>query len=64
MDNENHITSGGRVFGLTAWADNIKTAIHNVYANIGTISFEGVQYRKDIAGKALQSDFKTDLASG
>ena len=64
MDNENLITSGGRVFGLTAWADNIKTAIHNVYANIGKISFEGVQYRKDIAGKALQSDFKTDLASG
>ena len=64
MDNENLITSGGRVFGLTAWADNIKTAIHNVYANIGKISIEGVQYRKDIAGKALQSDFKTDLASG
>ena len=64
MDNENLITSGGRVFGLTAWADNIKTAIHNVYANIGKISFEGVQYRKDIAGKALQSDLKTDLASG
>lgn len=60
MENENLITSGGRVFGLTAWADNIKTAIHNVYANIGKISFEGVQYRKDIAGKAI----KTDLVSG
>lgn len=64
MENENLITSGGRVFGLTAWAENIKTAIHNVYANIGKISFEGVQYRKDIAGKALQSDLKTDLANG
>jgi len=63
-ENGNLITSGGRVFGLTAWADNIKTAIHNVYANIGKISFEGVQYRKDIAGKALQSDLKTDLANG
>ena len=55
-ENGNLITSGGRVFGLTAWADNIKTAIHNVYANIGKISFEGVQYRKDIAEKALQAD--------
>ncbi len=63
-ENGNLITSGGRVFGLTAWADNIKTASHNVYANIGKISFEGVQYRTDIAGKALQSDLKTDLASG
>ena len=63
-ENGNLITSGGRVFGLTAWADNIKTAIHNVYANIGKISFEGVQYRTDIAGKALQPDLKTDLANG
>lgn len=52
-DSGNLVTSGGRVFGLTAWADNIKTAIHNVYANIGKISFEGVQYRKDIAHRAL-----------
>lgn len=64
MENENLTTSGGRVFGLTAWADNIKTAIHSVYANIGKISFEGVQYRKDIACKALQADLETDLANG
>lgn len=64
IENRNLITSGGRVFGLTAWADNIKTAIHNVYANIGKISFEGVQYRKDIAGKVLQPDLKTDFANG
>ena len=63
-ENGNLITSGGRVFGLTVWADDIKTAIHNVYANIGKISFEGVQYRTDIAGKALQPDLKTDLANG
>lgn len=53
MESGNLITSGGRVFGLTAWAEDIKTAIHNVYANIGKISFEGVQYRKDIAHRAL-----------
>jgi len=64
LENGNLITSGGRVFGLTAWANNIKTAIHNVYANIDKISFEGVQYRKDIAGKALQADVGTDFVSG
>ena len=53
IEKENLITSGGRVFGLTARADNIKTAIHDVYADIGKISFEGVQYRKDIAHRAL-----------
>ncbi|MBV6395708.1 MAG: Phosphoribosylamine--glycine ligase [Anaerolineales bacterium] len=53
MENGNIITAGGRVFGLTAWAEDIKTAVHNAYANIEKISFDGVQYRKDIAGKAL-----------
>lgn len=53
MEKGNLVTSGGRVLGLTAWANNIKTAIHNVYANIGKITFEGVQYRKDIAQRAL-----------
>jgi phosphoribosylamine--glycine ligase len=47
------ITSGGRVFGLTAWADGIESAVKQVYANLDKVSFEGVQYRKDIARKAL-----------
>jgi phosphoribosylamine--glycine ligase len=48
------ITSGGRVFGLTAWADDIGTAIHKVYSNIEKVCFEGMQYRKDIAHRALE----------
>ena len=51
-ENGKIITSGGRVFGLTAWADGIDTAAKNVYANIGKIKFEGMQYRKDIGQRA------------
>ena len=47
-------TSGGRVLGLTAWANDIENAVKKVYSNIGRISFEGMQYRKDIAHRALE----------
>jgi phosphoribosylamine--glycine ligase len=48
------ITSGGRVVGLTAWAGDIESAANNVYSNIDRISFAGMQYRKDIAYRALE----------
>jgi phosphoribosylamine---glycine ligase len=54
MESENLITSGGRVFGLTAWAEDIASAVKKVYANIGKVTFDGMQYRKDIARKALE----------
>ena len=47
-------TSGGRVFGLTAWAEDVETAINKLYSNIDKVSFEGRQYRKDIAHRALE----------
>lgn len=53
IENENLITSGGRVFSLTAWAENIASAVNKVYANIDKVSFDGMQYRKDIAHRAL-----------
>jgi phosphoribosylamine---glycine ligase len=48
------LTAGGRVFGLTSWADDIESAIDTVYANIKSVSFEGRQYRSDIAHRALE----------
>lgn len=53
LENGNLITSGGRVFGLTAWAGEIETAVREVYANIEKVEFEGMQYRRDIAYRAL-----------
>lgn len=52
-DREKIFTAGGRVFGLTAWADTLESAIDRVYSNVKSVSFEGMQYRKDIAGKVL-----------
>src|SRR6185503_10145787 len=53
------VTAGGRVFGLTAWADTIESAIDTVYSNVKNVSFDGMQYRKDIAHGALSyTDFR------
>lgn len=54
MQDRSLITSGGRVFGLTAWAINIEHALRNVYSNVHKISFEGMHFRKDIAHRALE----------
>ncbi len=54
LEKEQVFTSGGRVFGLTAWADTIQSAIDDVYSNIHAVSFDGMQYRKDIAYRALE----------
>ena len=48
------VTSGGRVFGLTAWSSDIASAVEKVYANIDMVAFDGIQYRKDIAHRALE----------
>ena len=53
IENGNIVTAGGRVFGLTAWADDIESAIETVYSTVNNVSFEGMQHRKDIAGKVL-----------
>ncbi len=55
MNDGDLLTSGGRVFGLTAWADTIEAALNNVYSNIDQVSFDGTQYRTDIAQRALEA---------
>jgi len=42
------VTSGGRVLGVTALADTHEEAREKAYQNAAKISFEGMQYRKDI----------------
>lgn len=41
-------TNGGRVLGITAWADQREQAIRNAYEIASRISFENCHYRKDI----------------
>ena len=52
-ENGKLLTSGGRVFGLTCYSKNLNSAIKQVYANIDKVSFDGVQFRSDIAYRAL-----------
>jgi len=42
------VTNGGRVFDVTAVADNIEEARKIVYREIDKIKFEGARYRSDI----------------
>jgi phosphoribosylamine--glycine ligase len=43
------LTSGGRVLGVTALGDDFEGAIAKAYAAIAAIEFEGMYYRRDIA---------------
>jgi phosphoribosylamine--glycine ligase len=47
------VTSGGRVLGVTAWANDLKAARTAAYAAAERIQFEGAQLRRDIGAKAL-----------
>jgi phosphoribosylamine--glycine ligase/phosphoribosylaminoimidazole synthetase len=47
------VTSGGRVLGVTAWDDSLRTALKRVYSAVDGIHFDGMQYRKDIAARAM-----------
>jgi phosphoribosylamine--glycine ligase/phosphoribosylaminoimidazole synthetase len=60
MDHGKVVTSGGRVFGITAWAKDIESAVRQVYANMDRVSFEGMQHRKDIAQRAIKGSTYAD----
>ncbi|HSQ89109.1 phosphoribosylamine--glycine ligase [Romboutsia sp.] len=47
LDN-NLVTNGGRVLGITAKASSVEDAAKKVYENINRINFEGMHYRNDI----------------
>ncbi|OFW54517.1 MAG: phosphoribosylamine--glycine ligase, partial [Actinobacteria bacterium RBG_13_35_12] len=48
------ITSGGRVLGITAWDDTISKAKERAYKAVKEMYFEDMYYRKDIALKAIK----------
>ena len=53
LDQGNVVTAGGRVLGVTALGDGLDAAVKQAYEAVARIRFEGVQYRTDIAGRAL-----------
>lgn len=55
LDKENNlVTNGGRVLGVSATGESLKEALQKAYTAIEEISFEGMQYRKDIGKQALE----------
>jgi phosphoribosylamine--glycine ligase len=51
------LTSGGRVLGVTAVAPTLEAAREGAYAVAGTIEWDGVQYRRDIAAEAARREY-------
>ena len=47
-NNENIVTAGGRVLGVTALGEDIGKAKEKAYEAVGKIYFDGMHYRKDI----------------
>jgi phosphoribosylamine--glycine ligase len=53
IENGNLVTNGGRVLGVSATGATLKEALAKAYKAIEKISFEGMQYRKDIGKKVF-----------
>ena len=49
------VTNGGRVLCVVGLGDDVKEAKAKAYEAVAEIHFEGMQYRKDIADKAIKS---------
>ena len=52
---EELVSSGGRVLGVTAAGENLQTAIERAYEAVNRIHFEGCHFRRDIGLKGLQA---------
>lgn len=54
MDDSGHVvTNGGRVLGVTGVGETLKDAVDLAYQAVAKISFQGAQFRTDIAQKGL-----------
>jgi phosphoribosylamine---glycine ligase len=52
----NTVTAGGRVLGVTALGTTVQEAIGRAYRGVAAITWDGVQFRRDIGRKALMRD--------
>lgn len=51
LDDNNILTNGGRVLGVTALGDNLDDAIQKAYKYVDLINFKNAHFRKDIGIK-------------
>jgi phosphoribosylamine---glycine ligase len=56
LDGKSLVTSGGRVLCVTALGDSVKMARARAYEALERIRFAGMQFRKDIAHRALKKN--------
>ena len=54
-DGDRLLTNGGRVLGVTATAEDLKSALALAYSRVEKISFANAYYRKDIGKRALEA---------
>ncbi len=50
------VTNGGRVLAVSALADGFAAARERAYRALGHISFNGMQFRPDIAERAVRAE--------
>jgi phosphoribosylamine---glycine ligase len=50
------VTAGGRVLAISAVAHDLQTALNKAYTELARISFEGMQFRRDIGHQALRQE--------
>ena len=55
LDGDKLLTAGGRVLGVTAVADDLKTAIEYAYDAVKEVKFENARCRRDIGQRALKA---------
>jgi len=48
------VTAGGRVLAVSAMAPDLRAALDKAYTELAKISFEGMQFRRDIGHRALR----------
>jgi len=53
-DGDRFVTAGGRVLGVTALGETLAEARDRAYLAVSKIQFDGAQFRRDIAAKALR----------
>ncbi|NJK73124.1 MAG: phosphoribosylamine--glycine ligase [Richelia sp. CSU_2_1] len=63
LKNQQLVTEGGRVLGVTATGDTLEQAISQAYAAVDRIQFDGLYCRRDIGRRALagKADKNLDL---
>ncbi len=50
---DNIVTAGGRVLGITALGKDVETARNRAYESLHSINFDGMYFRKDIAWRGM-----------